>query len=86
MKHKIYIVHEQVDFMGEIRETIIKAFACKRTAKKFIDYKLGKLSALKAKAEFARAQSPVLNTKNLDRIKLTYQTNNFKLKEVVLYA
>ncbi len=86
MKHKIYIVHEQVDFMGEIRETIIRAFACKRTAKKFIEYKLGKLSALKAKTEFASAQSPALNTKNLDPIKLACQTNNLKLKEVILYA
>jgi len=86
MKHKIYIVHEQVDFMGEIRETIIKAFACKRTAKKFIEYKLGKLSALKAKTEFADTDSHILNTKNLDRIKLACQTNNFILKEVVLFA
>jgi hypothetical protein len=86
MKHKIYIVHEQVDFMGEIREKIVRASACKRTAKKFIEYKLGKLSALKAKTEFAYTQSPVVNTKNINRINLACQTNYFKLKEMVLYA
>ncbi len=84
MKHKIYIVHEQVTFMGELRETIIRAFACKRTAKKFIDYKLGKLSALKAK--YASTEVISFNTPSMDQIKLACENNNFKLEEVILYA
>ena len=51
MKNKIYIVHESIGVMGEIRQRMIKAFICKRTAKKFIDYKNLKLADLKKRFE-----------------------------------
>lgn len=90
MKNKIYIVHESIGVMGEIRQQMIKAFACKRTAKKFIDYKNYKLAELKKKFEdfdpqlMELSQSKIAETK-LKRFIAIYSTNEYFLKEVDLY-
>lgn len=90
MKNKIYIVHESIGVMGEIRQHIIKAFACKRTAKKFIDYKNYKLAELKKKFEdfdpqlMELSQSKIAETK-LKRFIAIHSTNEYFLKEVDLY-
>lgn len=90
MKHKIYIVHENVGFMGEIQQRMIRAFACKRTAKKFIDYKNLKLAALKDKFKgidplaLQLSDSKQAETK-LNRLSQIYYTNEYVLKEVDLH-
>ncbi|MFM6976053.1 MAG: hypothetical protein ACKOW2_04325 [Sphingobacteriaceae bacterium] len=90
MKHKIYIVHESIGVMGEIRQQIVKAFACKRTAKKFVDYKNLKLAELKKKFEHfdpelqSNHHSKIAETK-IKRFISVYSTNEYFLKEVELY-
>ena len=91
MKHKIYIVHESIEVMGDVRLQVVKAFACKRTAKKFIDHKNHKLALLKKQFEdFNPEELPVLPTKTtlakLRRFVEIYSRNEYFVKEVELYA
>ncbi|MEY3679323.1 MAG: hypothetical protein RI924_1464 [Bacteroidota bacterium] len=51
MKQKIYLVEERMDVSGDLRVRALRAFLCKRTAKKFTGYKNQKLTEQKHKLE-----------------------------------
>lgn len=91
MKNKIYIVQEKIGVMGEIRQQMIRAFACKRTAKKFIDYKNLKLEALRKQFEGSEPELLEINSskKETGRFKrfleLQYSGEYF-LQELDLHA
>ncbi len=90
MKNKIYIVQESSDVMGEISQQMIRAFACKRTAKKFIDYKNLKLNALKAKYEhfdpqLIQAKHSKIAEAKLRRFMELQSTSEYILQEVDLH-
>ena len=91
MKHKIYLVHESIEVMGDVQLQVVKAFACRRTAKKFIDNKNHKLAELKKKFEdFNPEELSMLNSKTtlakLRRFVEIYSRNEYFVKEVELYA
>lgn len=91
MRNKIYIVHESFGVMGDIRQQMIKAFVCKRTAKKFIEYKNLKLAELKKRFENTEPELLKLsNSKTAEskwnRFIQVQSTNEYFLKEVDLHS
>ena len=90
MKNKIYIVHQSVEILGDVQQRMVRAFACRRTAKKFIDYKNIKLAELKNR--FGGWEMPISTEKysktheaKLKRFLEVYSTNEYFLKEVDLH-
>lgn len=76
--------------MGEIRQQMIRAFACKRTAKKFIDYKNLKLNELKSKFKDFDPQHIELSHSKMAEAKLRrfmeiHSTNEYILEEIDLH-
>ncbi len=91
MKHKIYLVHESIEVMGDVRQQVVKAFACKRTAKKFTNYQNQKLAERKKKFENFNPKSLALpETKTtlakLRRFVEIYSRSEYFVREVELYA
>lgn len=90
MKHKIYIVQQSVEVFGDVRQQMVRAFVCRRTAKKFIDYQNIKLAELKSSFEnldleaLQKSQSKA-NEAKLRRLLDAYSTNEYFLKEVDLH-
>jgi hypothetical protein len=91
MKHTIYIVHESIEVMGDVRQQVVKAFACKRTARKFIEHQNFKLAELKKKFEDFNPEnlSAIHNKTTLAKLRRfvkIYSRNEYFVKEVDLYA